>query len=132
MLHTKYRYSDYSKSYFGQLVKVYSSETEYEYHFIEDKYNGLDVVIDDINDASTIGILVAELEDGREIYSNDTINFYIKHDGHYNNCRLVYSAECLCYLIFDTNGEQVDINSRFRNICMYPNFYELTINDYYK
>lgn len=132
MLHNKYRYSDYSKNYFGQLVKVYSSEIEYEYHFIEDKYNGLDIVIDDINDASTIGILVAELEDGREIYSNDTINFYIKHDGYYNNCKLVYSTEYFCYLILDTSGEQVGNNNQFQNICMYPNFYELTINDYYK
>jgi len=130
MLHSKYRYSDYSKSYFGQIVKVYSSETEYEYHFIEDKYNGLDVVVD-INDNKIIGILVAELNDGREIYSNDTINFYIKHDGNYMDCKLVYSDEDFSYLIFDESDEQVGHNDTFREICVYPDYYDLVINDYF-
>ena len=131
MLHSKYRYSKDCKNYFGQIVKVYSSETEYEYHFIEDKYKGLDIVINDINDTKTIGILVVELEDGREIYSNDTINFYLKHDGEYTNCKLVYDDEHFSYLIFDESCEQIGHENMLKEICVYPDYYYLTINEYY-
>ena len=125
MLHSKYRYSKDCKNYFGQIVKVYSSETEYEYHFIEDKYKGLDIVINDINDTRTIGILVEVLEDGREIYSNDTINFYLKHDGEYTNCKLVYSKETFSYLVFTESDEQIGHSDTLKELCRYPTYNDL-------